>query len=192
MPPVVNQSKDDVTVVRATTEALTLNPSQCTAINAGSLDCTAALQQAAGGAPSFHQVVISTNGDFAGCMLLRVTTASKTTGLANSTGIGFWSATATAGNQAPEDSGLFIPKAQLKAAGTATLINGSPATLNEFAGLANCTGGGGVSLSRLFKPYMRFEGGADGKIFRNWDLADNYRIAPDVTMFDRSGDVLKP
>ena len=125
-------------------------------------------------------------------MLLRVITASKSTGLANSTGIGFWSATAAAGNQTPEDSGRFIPKAQFKAAGTATLLNGSGATLQEFAGLANCTAAGGESLSRLFKPYMQFEGGADGKIFRNWDLAENYRIAPDITCFDRSGDVLRP
>ena len=48
-PPVVNQSRDDVTVVRATTEPLTLDRSLCTAIDAGAVDCTAALQQAAGG-----------------------------------------------------------------------------------------------------------------------------------------------
>ncbi len=191
-PQTVNQSSDDVTVVRASTEPLTLNRSLCTAIDADTADCSAALKQAAGGAPGFHQTTLSNNNNLAGCVLLRVTTASKSTGLANSTGIGFWSATAAGGNQAPENSGLFIPKAQFKFVGTATLLNGAAATLHEFAGLANCSTNGGESLSRLFKPYMQFEGGAEGKIFRNWDLAENYRIAPDAGNFDRSGDVIRP
>ena len=29
-------------------------------------------------------------------------------------------------------------------------------------------------------------------IFRNWDLAPNYRISRAVPQFDRSGDVLRP
>ena len=38
---------------------------------------------------------------------------------------------------------------------------------------------------------MQFVGG-DGKIFRNWDLAENYRIGPDVPQFNRSANVLRP
>ena len=30
------------------------------------------------------------------------------------------------------------------------------------------------------------------RIFRNWDLAANYRISRTITQFDRSGDVLRP
>ena len=33
---------------------------------------------------------------------------------------------------------------------------------------------------------MQFEGAADGKIFRNWDLAQNYRISRAIPQFDRS------
>jgi hypothetical protein len=189
-PVVVNQDRDDVTVVRAATTPLTLDTSRCTPIDAGALDCTAALAETSG-APSFHRVVFAANQNVSGCALLRVTTASKDTGLANSSGIGFWSAQAAGGNQAAEDSGRFIPKGQLKAVGTATLLNGAPATLHEFVGVANCPAGGSDSLSRLFKPYMQFEGAADGKTYRNWDLATNYQIGRDVTQFDRSADVLR-
>jgi hypothetical protein len=38
---------------------------------------------------------------------------------------------------------------------------------------------------------LQFEGAADGRIFRNWDLASNYRINRTITEFDRSGDVLR-
>jgi hypothetical protein len=59
-------------------------------------------------------------------------------------------------------------------------------------GVANCPVSGMDSLSRLFKPYMQFDGAADGKIYRNWDLASNYRIDRDVTQIDRSASVLRP
>jgi hypothetical protein len=154
------------------------------------VDCTEALSQTAG-APSLHRAVFGATQSFAGCQLLRVTVASKDTGLANSTGIGFWSAQATDGNQAAENSGRFVPKARFKALGAATLKNGAPATLHEFVGVANCPAGEGVALSRLFKPYMQFEGAADGRLFRNWDIAENYRISPTITSFDRSADVLQ-
>jgi hypothetical protein len=189
LPPVVNQDRDDVTVVRATTAPLTLDTSRCEPIDAVSIDCTGALAQASL-APSFHQVVLAANQDASGCALLRVTTASKDTGLANSLGIGFWSSQAVGGNQAAEDAGRFIAKDELKAVGAATLRNGAPATLHEFAGIANCPTGGSEEVSRLFKPYMEFES-RNRKIFRNWDLASNYRISPSVTQFDRSGDVLR-
>jgi hypothetical protein len=38
---------------------------------------------------------------------------------------------------------------------------------------------------------MQFENSADGRIFRNWDLAENYRISATVTQFDRSAQVLQ-
>jgi hypothetical protein len=190
--PAVNQDRDDVTVVRAATSPLTLNTSQCTAIDGISVDCTAALGQAAGGAPAFHRVVLAAGQNVAGCAVVRVTTASKDTGLANASGIGFWSSQAADGNLAAEDSGRFAPKASLKPIGSATLRNGAPATLHEFVGVTNCPLGQGSSLSRLFKPYMQFEGAADGRTFRNWDLAENYRISSDITQFDRSTDVLRP
>jgi hypothetical protein len=188
---IVDQDRDDVTVVRASTSPLALGPNQCTAIDGVSVDCTAAIAEAAG-APSLHRAIFSATQSFAGCALLRVTTASKDTGLADGSGIGFWSAQEAAGNIAAENSGRFVPKAQLKTVGTATLTSGAPATLHEFVGVANCPAGGGTVLGRLFKPYMQFEGAADGRTFRNWDLAENYRIGPTITAFDRSGDVLRP
>jgi hypothetical protein len=189
--PVVNQDRDDVTVVRAATTPLVLDKTQCTPIDAVSVDCTGALAQSAG-TPSFHRVVFGVNQDASSCALLRITTASKDTGLANSTGIGFWSAAEAEGNQAAEDSGRFVPRAQLKAVGTATLLNGAPATLHEFVGVANCPIGAGGTIGRQFKPYMQFEGAADGKTYRNWDLAENYRISRTITQFDRSERVLRP
>ena len=188
-PVVVNQDRDDVTVVRAATSPLGLALNQCTAIDGVSVDCTDALTQSAG-APSLHRVVFAANQTLDGCALLRVTTASKTSGLDNSNGIGFWSAQVADGNQAAENSGRFVPKDRLKAVGLATLRNGAPATLHEFVGVTNCTAGG-ATFGRLFKPYMQFPGAADGRIFRNWDMAENYRISPATPAFDRSKDVLR-
>jgi len=189
---VVNQNRDDVTVVRASTSPVALDTAQCTPVDAGSVDCTEALAQSTGGAPALHRVVVGAGQSLAGCALLRVTTASKDTGLANASGVGFWSAQGAAGNIAPENSGRFVPKAAMKAVGTATLRNGAASTLHEFVGLSNCPLGNGTSFERLFKPYMQFEGAADGRIFRNWDLAENYRISAAITQFDRSAEVLRP
>jgi hypothetical protein len=102
----------------------------------------------------------------------------------------FYSAAVSGGNLAPEDSGRFIPKARIKASGTTTLKSGAPATLHDFVGVTNCLGAGPEPPGRLFKPYMQFEG--DGKIFRNWDQAENYRISRTIPQFDRSADVLRP
>src|SRR2546430_1623655 len=66
---------------------------------------------------------------------------SKDTGLAAASGIGY-SAAVSGGNLAPEDPRRFIPKARLKASGTATLKSGAPATLHEFVGVANRLGAG--------------------------------------------------
>jgi outer membrane protein assembly factor BamB len=187
--PVVNQDRDDVTVVRATTAPLVLDTSICQPTDTASINCTAALVQSTR-APSLHEVVFDADQDLSGCALLRVTTASKNSGLVNSLGIGFWSAQAAAGNQAGGDSGRFVSRDQLKEVGRTTLKNGAPAVLHEFVGVANCPVSGGGEFSRLFKPYMDFLSG-DGRIFRNWDLASNYRISPTVTQFDRSADVLQ-
>jgi hypothetical protein len=187
----VNQDRADVTVVRATTTPLAVDRAQCDAIDGLTVDCTAALS-ASTTLPAFHQLVLTASGDVSACRLLRVTTASKSTGLANASGIGFWSAQAAAGNMANHNAGTFVVKSQLKPAGTATLADGSAATLHEFIGVANCGAADGVVFERLFKPYMQFEGAADGKIYRNWDLAENYRISPTITQFDRSKDVLRP
>jgi hypothetical protein len=187
--PIVNQDRDDVTVLRAATTPLALQTSECAAIDAASVDCSDALARSAG-APAFHRVVVTANSSLSGCALLRVTTASKDTGLANATGIGFWSAAAADGNQAAENSGRFIPKAELKSVGSATLANGAAATLNEFVGVANCPLAPVGATSRLFKPYMQFAG-PDGRTFRNWDLAENYRISPTILQFDRSNHVLR-
>jgi hypothetical protein len=188
--PVINQNRDDVTVLRAATEALTIQTSQCQPIDPASVDCTNAIAQAAG-APAFHRIVMAVNQPVAGCALVKVTTVSKNTGLADASGIGFWSAMAADGNQAPENSGRFIAPAQLKSVGTATLKNGAAATLHEFVGISNCPIGANGSMSRLFKPYMQFENAPNGDIHRNWDVAENYRISRTILQFDRSNDVLE-
>jgi len=189
--PVVNQDRDDVTVVRASTAPLQLDTGRCKAADAGSIDCTEELA-ARFQAPSLHRIMLNAGQDISRCALLRVTTAGKDAALAGAAGIGFWSAQTAAGNVAADDVGLFLPKGRLKPVGTATLLNGETATLHEFVGVANCQAGSSGDLSRLFKPYMEFEDGNDGRTFRNWDLASNYRIGGDVTQFDRSGDVLLP
>lgn len=191
MPAVVNKNSGDVAVVRATTEPLALDRTRCAVVEGGMNDCTAALQDAAGGAPSLHSFVVSAANELAGCVLVRVTVASKDAGLNAASGVGFWAANAAGGNQAAGNTGLFVGKARLKTVGTGTLLNGSGATLHEFAGVVNCATGDGESLSLLFKPYMEFLG-ADGKRYRNWDMGANYRLAADVTEFDRRGDVLRP
>jgi hypothetical protein len=187
---VVNQNSEDVAVVRAATGPLTLDTKTCKQIDADSLDCTDALSQKVG-RPSLHRVILSPRQDVSGCALLRVTAASKDDGLRNASGIGFWSSQALAGNLAAGDSGRFVPRAKLVAVGTGTLKNGAAATLFEFVGVVNCQASNSQDSTTLFKPYMQFENAADGRIFRNWDLADNYLISREVPAFDRAGDVLQ-
>jgi hypothetical protein len=175
-------------VALATTAPLILDVARCRPIDAGTADCTDELARVTQ-RPSLHRVVLSTQ-DNAGCVLLRVTTASEDAALAAATGIGFWSTRAVAGNQAAENAGRFTPKAELKVTGTAALKNGAPATLHEFAGVANCLVGG-EPVTRLFKPFMEFERPSDLALFRNWDLAPNYEISGTVTRIDRRADVLR-
>lgn len=187
---VVNQNSEDVAVVRAATGPLTLDTKTCKQIDADSLDCTEALSQQVG-RPSLHRVILAPQQDVSACALLRVTAASKDDGLRNASGIGFWSSQALAGNQAAEDSGRFVPRAKLAAVGTGTLKDGAAATLFEFVGIVNCGASNSPESTTLFKPYMQFENAADGRIFRNWDLADNYVISRAVPGFDRARDVLQ-
>jgi hypothetical protein len=188
--PIINQGGEDVTVTKAVaTDAITLDTQTCVAANAGNVDCTAALSKKTG-APAFHTLIVPVGYGFAGCKLLKVTTASKQTGLAASTGIGWYAADALAGNQAMT-SGRFVPTGSTKQVGAGTLKSGAPALLHEFVGVANCSVGQ-ASFDKLFKPYMQFDNSPDGKIYRNWDLAQDYRISRAVTQFDRTGDVLNP
>jgi outer membrane protein assembly factor BamB len=184
---VVDQDNGDITVVRATTGPLTLDTTKCKPSN-GAMDCTDTLAESAN-APSFHKFLLPADGNTQGCLLVRVTTASKTAAIANANGVGFWSSLRMGGDLAAGDSGRFVPKSQLKSSGTAMLLNGETATLHEFVGVSSC-GGGAEAPSRIFKLYMQFEGAPDGTIFHNWDLAPNYRIGPDVSQFDRSNNVL--
>jgi hypothetical protein len=186
--PIVNQDADDVTVTKAVATApVTVDLATCPPAQPGSLDCTAALA-ARFGAPALHRVIVPVGGNLAGCNLLQVTTASKQAAVANSTGIGWYAAEATAGSQAMT-TGRFVPKAELKSLGPATLKSGDPATLHLFVGLANCPAGQG-SLDRLFKPFMEFA--APQQTFRNWDRSANYRISRGAPQFDRSAIVLGP
>lgn len=187
--PIVNQDADDVTVAKAAaTTPLTLDLTGCTPAAAGNLDCTAALERKVG-APSLHAVIVPAGFNFAGCQLLTVTTASKHGGLVASTGVGWYAADA-AGNQAMT-TGRFVKTGVMKQVGTGQLKVGGAALLHQFAGVANCTVGQG-SLDKLFKPFMQFENSADGKIFRNWDRAQNHRISRAAPQFDRSAAVLAP
>ena len=75
--PVVNQSRDDVQLVTATVEgAVTIDPSRCRPATGAVLDCTQELERAAG-APSLERIAVPEGFTFAGCQLLRVTTASQ-------------------------------------------------------------------------------------------------------------------
>ena len=78
----------------------------------------------------------------------------------------------------------------LKQTGTAILKDGTPAVLHQFVGIANCAVGQ-THLTRLFKPYLRFEDAATGPIYQNWDTSENYQVQGADTQFDRSRDVLQ-
>ena len=158
---VVNQNSDDVAVIRAATGPLALDITICKSVDPTSIDCTDALSKKVG-RPSLYRVILAAHQDVSACSLLRVTVAAKNAGLQNASGIGFWSSRAFAGNQAAEDSGQFIPKAQLVSVGSGTLKSGDAATLEEFVAAVNCAGTDGADVSRLFKPYMQFENSADG------------------------------
>jgi len=185
---IVNQGGGDVAVVRAATAPLALDPATCKATDADSIDCTDALAQKLG-RPSLRRAVLPKA--MAGCALLRTTVASKDDGLRDATGIGFWSTEALAGDQEAGDTGRFVPRGNLVSVGRGNLKDGAAATLFEFVTVVNCHAGDAGARETLFKPYMQFENAANGPIFRNWDVAQNYRINDQVPGFDRAADVLQ-
>lgn len=188
--PIVNQDSPDVTVVKANAGTpMSLAASDCSPAAPGVVDCTSAFENKFG-TPSIHSVLVPNGFQFAGCQLLRITTASKTAAITAATGLGWYAADATAGSQSMT-SGRFVTTGQFKQSGTATLKGGAPAVLHEFIAIANCTAGQ-ASQDRLFKPYLQFENAADGNVYRNWDLAENYRISRAILQFDRSAEILAP
>ena len=185
---IVNQGGGDVAVLRASTNPLVLDSGNCEPLNDDSIDCSDALAQKLR-RPGLARAVLPKN--MSGCALLRTTVASKDDGLRDATGIGFWSTQALAGDQAAGDMGRFVPRSSLVSVGSGTLKSGAAATLFEFVAVVNCKAGDAGARETLFKPYMQFENAGDGRIYRNWDLAENYRITDQVTNFDRTGDVLQ-
>ncbi len=117
------------------------------------------------------------------CQVLEITVASRDPALPEAKGIGFWF----------EDAFSFIAKDKLVEVGTATLKDGTAATLHKFGALAVCWRGSMSSSSSAvyeFKPFMKFE--AEGKCYFNWDtVADNYLISSSVKSIDRSAEVLE-
>ena len=189
--PLVNQSRDDVQLVTASTEALpAIDIASCRQTEADSLDCTQELKRVAG-APSLAQLTVPAGYTFAGCQLARVTTAAKTSALPGSLGIGFYAADTTAG-QLSADHGRRSPSAELKAVGNAVLKSGRAAVLHEFAAVVNCDLAPGIKAGMRFKPYMDFVGGPPRTIYRNWDpIPDNYVLGGDSPQLDRRTEVLR-
>ena len=189
---VVDQNKDNITVVRAeVTSDANIDVSKCSPVNPHTTDCTAEAERVHG-APSLHDVLVPPGYDFVGCKAFKVTTASKQDGLKGAADIGFWSMVGTEGFQAP-NTGRMLTKEALQGheRGTATLKSGAAAVLHEFIGMTNCVAGP-ATANRQFKPFMDFRSDADKRIYRDWDLANNYTIGGTITQFDRSADVLKP
>jgi hypothetical protein len=190
-PAVVNQSRDDVQLVRATVaEAINLDTARCRPAAAQTVDCTDELERVAG-APSLERVVVPAGDPLAGCRLLRVTTASKTVALPAARGIGFYSSDTTPG-QASANLGRLVPSPQLKAVGNATLKGGQPAVLHDFAAIVSCQAQPATATGKQFKPYADFVGGPPTTLFRNWDpIAGNYVIGGQITQIERGPEVLR-
>ena len=188
---IVDQSRDDVQLVRATTSALPrLDLARCASADGASLDCTAELQRASG-APAFERLLVPAGYGFTGCQLARVTGASKAGAMPSALAIGFYAADVTAG-QVSADHGRRSLAVDLKEAGTATLKSGEAATLHEFAGIVNCTLGAGTRSQLRLKPYMEFEGPPPRTIYRNWDPAPgNLLLGADVAQIDRRAEILQ-
>ena len=189
--PVVNQGRDDVQLVKATVEgAVSIDPSRCRPTTGAVLDCTQELERASG-APSLERIAVPEGFTFAGCQLLRVTTASRTAALPAALGIGFYSSDVTGGQFSP-DRGRLVPATDLKAAGNATLKGGAAATLHQFSALVNCELGPNANAAKQLKPYMDFAGGPPRTVYRNWDLiAGNYAVGGQVNQIDRGPDILR-
>ncbi|MFL5494593.1 MAG: hypothetical protein ACJ8DC_09455 [Gemmatimonadales bacterium] len=188
---VVNQSREDVQLVSASVgNAVRLDLSRCRPGEAQSLDCTGELGRAAG-APSLERLIVPSGYDFAGCQLLRATTAANKAALPAALGIGFYAAAST-GSQLSVNLGRLVPSDSLKAVGEGILKSGQPAILHEFATVVNCTAAPGVSARKLLKPYIDFSGGTPPVTYRNWDpIAGNYTLGGDAASLERRGEVLR-
>jgi hypothetical protein len=189
--PVVNQSRDDVQLVRAMVEGpVAIDTTRCRVEQAQVLDCTDELQRTAG-APSLERVMVPAGYAFAGCRLLRVTTATNTAALPAALGIGFYAAETTPG-QFSTNLGRLVPGSGLKSTGTGVLKNGQSAVLHEFAGMVNCEVAPGTSSGKLLKPYIDFVGGPPRVIYRNWDpIGGNYALGGPNATLDRTSEVLR-
>lgn len=187
----VDQARDDVQLLQAGTAPLpSIDLARCETATGGSLDCTEELQRVAA-APSLERLVVPPNYDFADCELARVTLASKSGALASALAIGFYASDVTAG-QFSVDHGRRTPIADFKPAGTATLKNGQPVTLHQFAGVVNCGLAAGVRSELRFKPYMEFPGGPPPTIYRSWDpVPNNHHLGGTVMQINRRGEILQ-
>jgi hypothetical protein len=189
--PLVNQSRNDVQLVRATLETgVTIDATRCRSGEAQTLDCTDELSRVAG-APSLERISIPAGSLRAGCQLLRVRTAAKTAAVQAALGIGFYAADTTPG-QFSNNVGRLVPTSALKTIGNAKLKSGEPAVLHEFAGLVNCQVAPGTNAGKQLKPYMDFMGGPPRTVFRNWDpVAGNYVFGAPAAPLDREAEVLR-
>jgi len=187
----VDQPRDDVQLLEATTEALPpIDLPRCPGADGGSLDCTAELQRAAG-APALERLLVPPGYGFTGCQLARVTVASKTGALASMLAIGFYASDVTAG-QFSVDHGRRSLAVDLKAIGTATLKNGQAVTLHQFAGIVNCSLATDTRSELRLKPYMEFEGPPKRTLYRNWDpVPNNHVLGGTVTQIDRRDEILQ-
>jgi hypothetical protein len=190
-PPVVDQTRDDVQLVRAAVQGtVTVDIARCRPDVSNTFDCTQELQRVAE-APSLERVTVPAGYNFAGCQLLRVTTATKNTALPDALGIGFYAADTTSA-QLSSDRGRLIPKSEFKSVGDAVLKNGQPAVLHEFVATVNCEVAPGTAAGKQFKPYAEFVGGPPRTLYHNWDpITDNYAVGGQTTQLDRSAEVLQ-
>ncbi|MBA2352002.1 MAG: hypothetical protein H0V78_09530 [Burkholderiales bacterium] len=189
--PIIDQSRDDVQLVHATVEdSPAMNMQNCRPSAAQTLDCTDELERVAN-APSLERITVPAGSTLAGCQLLRVTTVVNDAAIANSLGIGFYSAEATLG-QLSNNIGRLVQKSDLRSAGPAVLKNGEPATLHEFSALVNCEVAPGTNAAKQFKPHIDFVGGPPRTVYRNWDLINgNYAIGGAIDKIEREAEVLQ-
>jgi hypothetical protein len=189
--PVVNQTRDDVQLVRAVVEGpLGMDVSRCRPATGNTIDCTDELQRTAG-APSLERVLVPAGSVFAGCRTLRVTTAVKRAAMPGALGIGFYAADTT-GAQIGANGGRRLSSNDLKAVGNAVLKSGEPAVLHQFAGIVDCQLGPGTTAGKQLKPYADFVGGPPRAVYRNWDpLVGNYAVGGGIATIDRGPEVLR-
>lgn len=119
--------------------------------------------------------------------------------------------------EAPSFSGIgfhtskgdsFTKKADLQSVGKTTLKNGDAATVYRFTGISTCISSahnstsGNMFQTFEFKPYAAFDEKQSGttiRRYRVWErVGGNHSVgrsgpsAPQVTSFDRAGDLLRP